>query len=114
MANDGQEFRALVTSGACTDTTDGAELSVINNIGAAEAALTEVKIYPNPATDVLTLYAPSTLTRQDFEVLNTLGQTVLSGEVNARHIQISIAHLPNGKYVLTVGGQYHLPFVIAR
>jgi len=114
MANNGQEFRCLLTSGSCTDTTDEAELTVINNIGVAEATLTEVKIYPNPAGDVLTLYVPSTLTRQDFEVLNTLGQTVLSGEVNAQHIQIGIAHLPNGKYVLTVGGQYHLPFVIAR
>jgi hypothetical protein len=61
-----------------------------------------LKVYPNPATDVLTVEFPSFMveTAPIFEVRNVLGQMMLSGTLQR---SIDIATLPSGTYILRVG-----------
>jgi hypothetical protein len=56
-----------------------------------------ISIYPNPATDVLTI---ETQTEGTFELYNTLGEKVHTSVMlnEVKHLQINISHLPQGTY----------------
>lgn len=58
----------------------------------------KLKVYPNPVTDVLTIGANTE--GVDFQILNLLGQQVLSGKATQR---IDVSALPQGTYFMKVG-----------
>lgn len=81
-----------------TNITEGVEEETIEN---------DFSIYPNPTDDVLfvqTLRAMS-LPDQSYRIINLMGQTVLSGNINADTQQINIESLPAGMYFITVVGE---------
>jgi hypothetical protein len=53
------------------------------------------KIYPNPANDVLFI---ENADNQAVEIVNILGQTVMSLPKNINHLPLSIIHLKSGVY----------------
>ena len=60
-------------------------------------------VYPNPANGVLfveTVHAPS-LPAETYRITNLMGQTVLSGNINADNQQINVSSLPQGMYFIT-------------
>lgn len=57
----------------------------------------KLKAYPNPVSNVLTIETDKT---GDFQVVNLLGQEVITGKI-AQHI--NVATLPQGTYFLKVG-----------
>jgi hypothetical protein len=59
----------------------------------------KLKVYPNPVSNVLTI---ETDMKGDYQILNLLGQEVLSGKA-AQHIDVSV--LPQGTYFLKVGAE---------
>jgi hypothetical protein len=65
-----------------------------------------VKLYPNPATNTLTLQIstqPSTLTSQlTYFIQNTIGQTLLTAPINDQQITIDVSQLPKGVYIFTL------------
>jgi hypothetical protein len=79
-------------------------------ISLSNTAKSLLKVYPNPATDVLTVeFTPSTSARfqtsptlaaSTFEVINVLGQIILRGPL---HRSVDVAALPSGTYILRVG-----------
>ncbi|MBL7817038.1 MAG: T9SS type A sorting domain-containing protein [Saprospiraceae bacterium] len=62
--------------------------------------LKRLKIYPNPASDVLSIEHTEGV---DVEIINSLGQVVLSLKKSAAEMIISIADLPKGVYWLKSG-----------
>ena len=54
-------------------------------------------VYPNPTNGVLTIH------HSEFQIANLMGQTVLSGNINAENQQIDVSSLPQGMYFITVG-----------
>jgi Secretion system C-terminal sorting domain len=63
-----------------------------------------LKIYPNPVANTLTVEFDSPLWELgagDFQILNLLGQQVLTGKIAAQGLDVSA--LPQGTYVLKVG-----------
>jgi hypothetical protein len=58
-----------------------------------------IKIYPNPATDILYV---DNAEGKTVDIINPLGQVVLSVQ-NAHNSTINIQHLPNGIYIVWVG-----------
>jgi len=64
-------------------------------------------VYPNPTDGVLFVETCHGASLQDptYRITNLLGQTVLSGSINAETQQINIKELPSGMYFITVGGQ---------
>ena len=63
----------------------------------------KLKVYPNPASNVLTVERNSVpFTTSDFQILNLLGQQVMNGKATQR---IDVSALPEGNYVLKVGAE---------
>ena len=64
-------------------------------------------VYPNPTNGVLfveTVCTPS-LPDQTYRITNLMGQTVLSGNINADNQQINVSSLPQGMYFITFAGE---------
>ena len=62
-------------------------------------------IYPNPTNGVLfvdTVCTPS-LPAETYRITNLMGQTVLSGNINADNQQINVSSLPQGMYFICHG-----------
>ena len=69
-------------------------------------------VYPNPTNGVLTVHHSELTTsnashfhihHSEFQIANLMGQTVLSGNINAENQQIDVSSLPQGMYFITVG-----------
>ncbi len=64
-------------------------------------------VYPNPTNGVLfveTVCTPS-LPAETYRITNLMGQTVLSGNINAENQQIDVSSLPQGMYFITFAGE---------
>ncbi len=61
-------------------------------------------VYPNPTNGVLTVHHSAfRIHHSEFQIANLMGQTVLSGNINAENQQIDVSSLPQGMYFITVG-----------
>jgi len=62
-------------------------------------------VYPNPANSVLFVetFQETSLPNQTYRIINTMGQTILSGRITAETQQINIDSLPAGLYFISVG-----------
>ncbi len=82
----------------------------INSIGIEENGLDELAVYPNPASDELTISLPKSISGETTITLyNVSGSMVKSIAVNHSDISqtLSIADLPNGMYILHVLANGH-------
>ncbi len=63
-----------------------------------------MKVFPNPATTQITIYAPENIT--NIVITNVLGQIVYSSQLTFRSLQVSVdvADLPGGVYLVRVNG----------
>ena len=55
FSNNNQPFRCIVSSGSCTDTSDVAVLTVVNNVGFNDLSTSKLSIYPNPTNGDFTI-----------------------------------------------------------
>ncbi|MFN8394618.1 MAG: aryl-sulfate sulfotransferase [Bacteroidia bacterium] len=71
-------------------------------VGRVDAVINTMEVYPNPACDVANVRFPSS-GRRDWEVLDLWGRRLRSGTVRGAELEISVADLPDGVYVLKAG-----------
>lgn len=62
-----------------------------------------VRIYPNPATDVITIESAGALNRID--IYNSTGRLIRSSQTLEKSMKVNIADLPTGLYVVNVNGR---------
>jgi uncharacterized repeat protein (TIGR01451 family) len=62
-----------------------------------------VYIYPNPATDDVTITADPNV-YSSFSLTNTMGQVVTQQMITNKHTQVNVAQLPAGIYYITLKG----------
>ena len=64
-------------------------------------------VYPNPTNGVLFVETRliASLPDQTYRITNLMGQTVLSGNINADNQQIDVSSLPKGMYFITVADE---------
>ena len=63
-------------------------------------------VYPNPTNGVLTVHhSEFQIHHSEFQIANLMGQTVLSGNINAENQQIDVSSLPQGMYFITFAGE---------
>jgi hypothetical protein len=72
-------------------------------ISLSNTAKSLLKVYPNPATDVLTVEFTKGIGTNDkattFDIINVLGQIILRGPLNQ---SVDVAALPSGTYIVRV------------
>jgi endonuclease I len=78
----------------------------------------QIKVFPNPAQDVLNIQLPTTINNQIFITISTVtGNTVWSSQqkVNGNVLSLPVANLAAGQYVITVAlptGNYRAKVVV--
>ena len=60
----------------------------------------EVDVYPNPSNGIL--FVKSDNINTDYQIINILGEIVLSGEIVSENQQIDISNLSNGLYLIKI------------
>jgi GEVED domain/Secretion system C-terminal sorting domain/Ig-like domain CHU_C associated len=75
-------------------------ITVTSEAGVEGFGLSRLVVYPNPTKDVVTLTNSSAITK--VEVVNLLGQTVIAQNPNAENVQVDLANLASGTYLVRV------------
>ncbi|MBP7810501.1 MAG: T9SS type A sorting domain-containing protein [Bacteroidia bacterium] len=78
-------------------------VSVCTGIESIAANSNGVTVYPNPATEEVTVFVTSVSKNTRLEVYNALGQIVISRKLDDTETKISISELANGVYIYRIG-----------
>lgn len=115
MGNDGEQFRCIVSSGSCVDTTSIGILTINNNVGIQENTIANLySLYPNPTSELLNIHSTTKLIGADYAIYNLSGKEVLKGIVIAEKISINISQLSAGKYLIALGDAKVQVFEVVR
>ena len=95
--------RQSINWGCCPDATN-IKFSGLN-VGVRENKLTNNSFYayPNPANDVIRINNTKALNNESYYLINTFGQTILSGKLLNENTNIDIRNLQAGIYYLQIG-----------
>ena len=99
--NDNQLFRCVVSTASCSITSDVATLFVEVVLG-IDALTNNVSIYPNPTADNIIIKANSEMIGSLYQVYNSKGKLILSGNIHSDLQMISLQEFPVGMYLLTL------------
>jgi invasion protein IalB len=88
-----------------TQTVEGCEseplaITVDEVLGTPTFSLKNLAVYPNPVIDILNISYNEPIT--EVNVINMLGQVVISQKVNAEKVEVNTSKLQNGSYILKV------------
>lgn len=82
------------------------------HLGSKKLALQKpLKIYPNPASDVLNIELPEGLQQMKIVVIDQLGRVLLSEVITSENQYITVEHLAPGTYFIKSGNGSAVPFV---
>lgn len=93
-----------------------ARYSSVNGTGikVTFANAVNVKIYPNPTSKLITIEYPDFKSNSSYSIINSIGQTVLTGCFSDYITTIDISNLINGFYLIKVGETEQLTFKIIK
>lgn len=98
------QYRCIRTQDDCTDTSIAAKLIIdrlaVNTISEGNT----ISIFPNPFHDKLLITAPFTM--KTIELIDILGNRVLSNTFNSVQTQINVESLLPGYYFIRINKQY--------
>lgn len=105
LANNNLAFRCIITDTGCSDTSNTALLTVLNNVSVEHLNKSNIKLYPNPAKDQLTLVMEAGWQEQLVQVVDLLGRVRFDAMLAEGKHHLLIADWPAGTYFLRVGLQ---------
>ena len=70
--------------------------------GLDENMESQLSIYPNPVSDILSISVPDKLLTKDYFITNQLGQLVLHGQIADKNTEINVGELTSGYYFLRI------------
>ena len=111
--NNNQLFRCLVSTTSCSTTSDVATLFVEEIVG-VDAFANSVSIYPNPTTDHISIRTSADMLGSIYQVYNSTGKLILSGNVQSNLQLISLQEFPTGMYFLTIDNKRNQSFKIVK
>lgn len=89
LQGDSQNYSLIVTGG------------VIENLSDESFSLNQIKIFPNPTSDFISV---SGLTDEfEYDVFNIQGKVLSNGKIDSINNQIDLSSLSNGIYIIRVG-----------
>lgn len=115
LSNNNQQFRCVINSGTCMDTSDIAILTINNNLGIGAISENKIiEIYPNPITDQINIKSHSNLIGSDFNIKNQVGQVVKNGKILSQITKIELNNLPDGIYILSIKEKFNHTFKMIK
>jgi hypothetical protein len=93
-----------------------ANVAAAEELRAATGAAAQIRVLPNPATDLVTFDISSQLIAsggKEMEIIDAYGNEVLRVAIDAPRLQVSLRELPNGVYLARIG-QTASAFVVRR
>lgn len=99
QSNNNQKFRCIVSVGVCPVTSDEADL-MVNPVSVENINYPDVKVYPNPVTNVLTVISSDNINKLD--VINLVGKKIYSQVHNVKELEIDMSSYPAGIYIVKV------------
>ena len=72
----------------------------VPSTGVGELQMNELAVYPNPSSDLVNISASYTV--KSIEVLNNIGQVVLTDDVNDKSYQFNVSTFENGIYFIKI------------
>lgn len=92
-----------VTQSTNSCESDYFEVTASVTAGIRSFDLANLKVYPNPTRDIVTIANNSTIT--NVKVVNLLGQTVIDQKANTDTVQVNLSTLSAGNYILQIFGE---------
>ena len=88
-------YQSQVSSNGCTATSNSVSLTIVN-VNTLETPMAQV--FPNPSTGWVQV--ATNLEQHQVEVVDAIGQTVLSRQANNKTYQLDLSNLPEGLYIV--------------
>jgi hypothetical protein len=88
-----------------TDFNGQFEYSKIITVSCGDAKLKDVKIYPNPATDEVTMEITGNMESVNFEIINSTGEVIYKGNFNEK-MTLQTSSFAAGIYVIKFANDY--------
>ena len=98
LITDGTTYYAVSSSATCNSAALAVTANVTLSVGGFDNA--SFKYYPNPVTDVLTVFYSNVIS--EVVIYNLLGQQVLTTQPNATQTQMDVSGLTAGTYLMKV------------
>ena len=74
-------------------------------VGANQAKMQKIYIYPNPATDQIILDIPADWQRASVSIMNLYADEVLRYKLQGGMTSIAISSLPKAVYIIKISGE---------
>ncbi|MEN8928981.1 MAG: LamG-like jellyroll fold domain-containing protein [Flavobacteriales bacterium] len=109
LATQAGDYAVIVSRGVCVDTSDCINIMLS---GLDENRSTNFSVFPNPATDYITLGSEIPFSKKNLAIYNTTGQLIKN--ITSTRNRIDIENLTNGLYFIQITTNntiYHSKFI---
>jgi hypothetical protein len=115
MSNNNQNFRCIVKSGSCIDTSKIAVLTVNYKVGVNKISQTNsYSVYPNPTQNIINVKADSKLIGGVYSIHDNMGRVVLTGKIHAENTTNELGSMSDGVYSFNIGGNMNQIFKVIK
>ncbi|MDH2207037.1 MULTISPECIES: T9SS type A sorting domain-containing protein [Empedobacter] len=95
----------LVPDNPCSTTyaygqSEDYSVNFIENLGMSDINSKDLKIYPNPVKNILSIDSKSMV--KNVRIINMAGQEVYNKQLNKMNPQVNVSHLPKGVYIINI------------
>jgi hypothetical protein len=99
LGNNNQTFRCIINTGACSDTTNIASIT-LKSAGITPHEHGEISVFPNPSNGFIQLKINSDLLNNSFNIIDQQGRIIIAGKLTETNTKINIEQLASGVYIL--------------
>ena len=78
--------------------------NIVSSCNNSQYEVENIKIFPNPATDKLSIYLSKVLENSEFTISNSFGQVVIKGKISTETTSLDVSELMNGIYYIKISG----------
>lgn len=91
--------RLIASNKDCADTTF-LEIQIVSTVGNENFQVADLSMYPNPASQILTIQSDEIQTGLSFRIYEITGRQTLAGQINPEKPWIDISNLPESIYLI--------------
>jgi hypothetical protein len=110
--NNNQQFRCIISSNTCSDTSDVGFLFVDESLSSQVQSLDSFSVYPNPSQTDFTIRVPESSIGAWYELTDNSGRVVLRGKIISPQHKIFVEDISRGTYFIRVENLFQKRIVV--